>query len=50
MNFEAGVTDGQRVEAPDDDDGDGQQLAKAEDVLNRGRQLDAQAVDQGDNG
>ena len=43
------LTDSECVEATADDDGDGQELAEAEDVLHGGGQAHAQTVDQGDN-
>ncbi len=45
----AGLTDSECVEAAADDDGDGQELAEAEDVLNGRGQAHAETIDQGNN-
>ena len=45
----AGHTDSECVEATADDDGDGQELTEAEDVLNGRGQAHAEAVDQRNN-
>ena len=50
LNYSTNPTDSERVESSADDDGNGEQLAEAEHVLNGRGQTDAQAVDQSDDG